>query len=342
MRQWHSLYDILQFPIGVMYVAMFLLGLGNLLTNPFFTFINIHSQVILLLAEAMIRIGSFLIVNFPLLFLIRLVSRKAGSATSIISAISGYVGFLVMTMCFARQGLPNIAFSSILGLSSSSSNLVGVGGGVRYPLQTGVIAITIVSVITLSCFNRSRHHSEYGVFGFISKDVWCVIQTTLLCLVAGVVVAYVWPLAISIIQTEVNFISQDTTNPINLTLYGILERFLSVLNINVFVRNPFWYSANGGSWANIAGGSIVGDVNIWTSQITSANITGMSGRFITPHFVMNLFAIPGLIWGIFSIRTDSMEKRRMLMFHISLTIISLLSGLIKDSWILTAPSALGL
>ncbi|MBR2595818.1 MAG: hypothetical protein IKE06_05790, partial [Solobacterium sp.] len=134
MRNWHSLYEVLQFPIGVLFAAMFLLGLGNLLSNPAFSsLISVHNTIILALAEAMIRIGSFLVTNYPLLFLIRLVTRKAGSATSIISALSGYVTYLVMTMCFAPGSLPSTAYSSILGLSTASVNVVGATGGVRYP-----------------------------------------------------------------------------------------------------------------------------------------------------------------------------------------------------------------
>ena len=110
MRNWHSLYEILTFPIGVIMLAVFLMGTGNLLTNPAYSmFINIQSDAVLLTAEALVRVGSFLIVNFPLIFLIRLVTRRSGSATSIISAVSGYVTYLAFTMYFTRKDLPTTA-----------------------------------------------------------------------------------------------------------------------------------------------------------------------------------------------------------------------------------------
>ena len=72
MRNWHSLYEILYFPICVMLAAQFLLGLGNLLTNEVFgAFIQIDNEFITLLAQTGMRLGTFLLVNFPLLFLIR-------------------------------------------------------------------------------------------------------------------------------------------------------------------------------------------------------------------------------------------------------------------------------
>ena len=54
MRNWHSLYEILTFPIGILFFAFALLGIGNLLTNSAYSvFFTIHNDLILVLAEAM-------------------------------------------------------------------------------------------------------------------------------------------------------------------------------------------------------------------------------------------------------------------------------------------------
>ena len=114
MRNWHSLYEIFTFPIGILFFACAILGIGNLLTNSAFSaFYTINNEVVILLAEAMMKIGSFLIVNFPLIFLIRVVTRKAGSATSVLSAIAGYITYLVMTMYFSsgNSSLPSTAYA---------------------------------------------------------------------------------------------------------------------------------------------------------------------------------------------------------------------------------------
>ena len=117
MRSWRSLYEMLWFPITVLYFAVFLLGFGNLLSNEaYVAIIDVNNEFVLLMADCMVRIGTFLIAQFPLLFLLRLSARKAGSATTMISALSGYIAFLVITMYFGRQDLPASAYSSILGL----------------------------------------------------------------------------------------------------------------------------------------------------------------------------------------------------------------------------------
>ena len=327
MRGWHSLYEILKFPIRVLMFATFILGVGNILTNSAFSaFINIDNEIILLSAEAMMRLGTVILVNFPLIFLIRLVTRRGGSATTIISAFLGYMSYLIITMYFVRSDLPATAYSSILGLSATTVSTAFVQGTVRYPLQTGVIASAVVSFVTLQCFRRSRYHSEYGIFSFISKDVWCVINTIVLSSLAALGITFIWPYIVSAIQDVIAFVSQDTTNPINLTLYGILDRFLSLFNLGAMIRTPFWYGANGGTWISMSGSSIAGDVNIWTNQLAASSISGMSGRFITPYYVINIFGIPGHIWAVYFLQTDTLEKRRNRLFYVLLTVISVFMG----------------
>lgn len=327
MRSWHSLYEIFQFPIGVIIFALFLLGTGNILTNPTFaSYITIHNDLFLRGGEALLRIGMFLIVNFPLYFLIRAVTKRSGSATTILSALSGYITYLVFTMYFARADLPTTAYSSTLGLSVTSSNVSSLANMTRYPLQTGILPTILIAFVALGSYARTRHSSDYGFFSFINKDVMCVIRTVVFSAVVGILVAYAWPYFIQALQRVITFISTDTTNPINLMLYGVLERLLCVFNLGTLIRNPFWYGTNGGSWLNFAGISVAGDVNIWTAQFTNNALTGITGRFITPYYVLNLFAMPGLIWGLFSMNTDKLERRKTVLYYILLTILSLFAS----------------
>lgn len=321
MKYWHSLYEILTFPIGVLIFAIFLLGASNLVTNPAFSYmIQIDNEYVSLLADSLLRIGQFIVVNFPLIFLIRLVTRRAGSATTIISAFAGYVAFVTFTMFFTRTDLPSTAYSTILGISAIGQSQT------RYPIQTGIIATFFVALSTLSSYNASRRRSEYGFFSFINKDVYCVMRTALLSAIAGIIVALAWPYFIKGFSRVLTFISSDTTNPINLMLYGMLDRFMSVLNLGTLIRTPFWYNTSGGSWINMGGVSIAGDVNIWTEQFASSSLTGMTGRFITPYYVLNIFAMPGFLWGLYFLQTDRLERGRIRLYFVLVTIISMVTG----------------
>ena len=126
----------------------------------------------------------------------------------------------------------------------------------------------------------------------------------------------------------INFIALDTTNPINLVIYGIFDRLLSVCNLGTIIKTPFWYGTSGGSWVSIAGANVTGDVNIWTSQIEIGQVANMSGRFITPYYVLNIFAIPAMLWAFFSMQTDRLERSKLFLFYLFTTIISLFCGTI--------------
>ncbi len=327
MRNWRSLFEILKSPLEIIFVAVMLAGAGNLIGSPIFGLVTVfENDYVLAAGEILTRLGQFLLVHFPFLFLIRLSARRGGSATTFVSALCGYIGFLCATMLFADSTLPSSAFSSILGLSISKSQVSFVTPGVHYPLQTGMFGAVITSLIALWAFNRGRRRNEYGFFSFISRETSVMIRTTVFCTLAGVAAAFVWPYLIAGVQRVIHFISVDTTNPVNLALYGITERVLGDVNLGTLIRHPFWYTASGGSWINVAGGSVAGDVSIWTAQVSANSISGMTGRFFTPYYILNIFAVPGMIWGMYSISTDKMDKAKKRMLCLIATVVSLCCG----------------
>lgn len=327
MRNWHSLFNLLKLPIQLVFIGVILIGFGNLVTNPVFGLSNIvESEYVVAFAEMIARIGQFIVVNFPILFLIRLTTRKGGNAASIASAITGYVAFLVATIYFARRDLPSNAYSSILGISVFNSSISTLVNTTSLPLQTGLVGVTLVALVTLISFSSSKGRNEYSLFPSISKELLCFIKTVGLSILLGIAVSFGWTYFIAFTQKLVHFIEVDVSNPVNLGLYGIADRLYSVMNLGTLIKQPFWYSANGGSWITISGLSVSGDVSIWTSQIMANSVNGMTGHFITPYYILNIFAIPGMIWSIYTVYSDKEERRRRLLFFIFATVVSLLSG----------------
>ncbi len=327
MRNWHSIYEILKYPLGLVFLGTILTGIGMTVTSPALGIASsVNNQFLLSLAELMLKTGQFIIVNFPILFMMRLAMRRGGSAATIFSAFLGYIMFLITTMYFTSTNLPTTAYSSILGLNVSHSYVGALSNATHYPLQTGLIGALIVAAMTLWAYRGARNKNEYGFFSFISKEVSCTIRTMFLCVLAGIVIAYIWPVFINYNDKILNFIVADTTNPINLTIYGMLDRFLSVFNLGTWIRQPFWYGISGGSWVNVAGASITGDVNIWTAQLGASALTGTAGKFITPYYVLNIFAVPGMIWAMLSLTTDKMERRKTFFLCLIAVIVSILFG----------------
>ncbi len=327
LKVWHSFYELLKLPLQIVFIGVVCLGMGNLITNPVFhSLYYIDAEILLNIGSLFSRVGTFLVVNSPLFFLLRLVMRKNGTHTTILSGLAGYGTFLASTMVFHQSRLPSTAYSSILGMSLSRTGRFGAAAATYYPLQTGLLGVALVAFITLIVYTRGKERSHYGIFSFISKTSSVVVMTMILCALAGIAVSYLWPYLYMGVDKVISFISVDTTNPVNLALYGIVERILGFLNLGTLIRTPFWYSSNGGSWVNMSGASIVGDVNIWASQVNSGNLVNMAGRFITPYYILNLFAIPGLLWAVYSLQTNPVERRRSRMLFILATVVSLLTG----------------
>lgn len=328
MRLWHSFYEIVKLPIGVLVFGFLLLGIGNI-TNPAFTALYFIDQpVVESIVHLFERTGAFIVINFPLIFLLRIVSRKNGSATTVISALTGYAAFQCGTMVVSNGSMPSNVYSSILGISMSKTVPFSVQSTTVYPVQTGMIAMMIVSAITLFQFQRSKKRSAYSFFGFISSPCMAVIMTTVFSALAGAATGFIWPLVYALINKIITFIAADTSNPVNLALYGVTDKILGLLNLGGVFRSNFWYTLSGGTWVNsVSGTSVAGDANIWTAQLASGANMGIAGRFFTPYYLVNLFIVPGMLAGVYSLQTDKLERRRSTLLFILLWLISLLSGI---------------
>lgn len=327
MKRWHSFFEVLQQPLKMLFLATILLGIGNLLINPVFNpyWVNTN-QYVILFAEAIIKIGTFLVINFPFFFFLRLVSRKSNGIVTILIGLFGYFTFVIFTIFFAEAGLPQTAFSSIFGISMTSSQLAAFSGKVHYPLQTGIIGVIVITFTTRLAFQQSRAKSSYGIFGFVDRDTWGMLLNFIYAILAAFIISISWSYLFQGIDKIATFISSDLSNPINIFVYGVTDRILSIFGLGSFIRQPFWFGNLGGTWINMVGESIAGDVAIWTTMVSQNLVPTTAGRFITPYYIINIFAIPGMIWAFFATYTDKMERRRIRLFFILATLVSMFAG----------------
>lgn len=341
MRRWHSFIEIFQFPLKLLFIAVLLMGIGNLVVNPHMAvFWTVNNKIILMLAEVCKYFGGFLVINFPFFILIRVLCKKYDNSIPVFVGITGFIIFNVVTMFMASSSLPSSAFSAILGISVSAVNLqILSGNAVHYPIQTGFVAVIIVAVATKYAYHRSRTKSPYGFFAFIDKDTWSILSTLIYCALGGLVVALMWPFLIQLINMIFQFIATDITNPMNLFVYGIMDRVLSVFNVNALIRNAFWFGEMGGSWIDSFGVSYLGDVAIWTQQQAIGAITSGVGRLITPYYVLNIFAVPAMLTAFYTLFTDKIEKNRYKLFFLLAIVLSIVTGTLLPLEIFLAISA---
>ena len=322
MKRWTVLYETCKLPIRVCFFVFIFIALGSLvLSDSVNIFYTITNPWALAFARFLLLIGQTVILNLPLVFIVNLVAKKANSGTPLIMALLGYITYAVVTMLFSTNlNLPAMAYKSTLGISYTAS------GVTHYPLHTGLIGAFIVAFATRFTFIASRNRSAYSFFGFLNKDTVGILYNILLCALLGILSAMVYPLCFGMVQEFIDYVARDLNDPLRIGMYGVADRVMSILGLGDLIREPFWFGSQGGSYLTIAGQTIVGDVNIWDFiQEAGSSYLGC-GRFITPYYIINIFAIPAIYIGMFISMTDKHEKSHMLFLLTTAILFSILFG----------------
>ena len=108
-------------------------------------------------------------------------------------------------------------------------------GGIRYPLVTGLLSSIIVVFITRMCYMSSRRRFTYGVLSFIDNDSWSLITTIVYTVVAAILFSLGWPYVINFLKQLFEMIASDIYNPINMFVYGVIERIMSLFGLDVLI-----------------------------------------------------------------------------------------------------------
>ena len=327
MRRWNSFSELIYFPLEVLYIASIILGMTGILFNPNFQiFFSINHPLILSVIDMLRYLSSFFIQNFPLIFLLRAVHRRNEDGMVIIAGLLAYLAFHVGIMFFAPTNLVPEAYSPVLGLRATASVLATRDIGILTPFHTGMIGALIVLGITRAVAKQLKTRSPYSIFSFVDKNVSIIMGSVFYALFAGIGIAYVWPYLVGFIQSIFSFIARDLNNPINLFIYGGLDRILSIFNFSDWMHQLFWFTSMGGNWVDPLGAAFNGDISMWTAQLVQ-NISGFtSGKLITPYYILNIFAIPAFILAAYQTYTDRLVRGRLLGFIIASILFSILFG----------------
>ena len=328
MKKWNRLYDVMRSPIKLLVVAFMMVGLGSFVQNPnlnvFYTFRNSY---VIIISEAIRQLGEVIILNFPLIVLIRLVSRRLKSGAPITLGLVGYFSFLVSTMIFQNPSMISEAYGSLFKISYDATGLPTVANGMHYPIETGLIGVFIVALITRWAYIRSRRPSGYSIMSIFNKDSAAYIYVIPVSALAGILVSLVWPYVSIGITYLINYIGDNTSDPIRMGVYGASDRFLSALGLNNYIRNAFYYTAKGGTYTvPITGQTIVGDLNIYSKIIDLKGDGTMYGKFTSAYYVINIFMIPALIFGLHSSISDSRTRLKSIFVVIVAVLASVIYG----------------
>ena len=323
MKKISFIFESCKEAIRVTYLGFACIAIGFLIQNEsinvFYTF---KSTFILVSAEFLFKFGECIIVNLPLIFMLNLVCKKSHSASPLISAILGYFAFLITTMLFAPTGLDSSAYMN----NSFITSVFELTSGGRLPLNTGMIGSLIVAFITRYTYIRSRHNSVAYKNSYFDKDLFGISFNIILCFVAGLIISFAYPFISEQIQNIFTYIKNDYKDPVRLGLYGILDRFFSIIGIPNVIKDPFYFTSLGGSYTANNGTIIAGDVNIWEFTKDMSESYAGAGRFITPYYIINIFIIPFIYFGIYKSITNKKEKSKFRLIFILISLLSIVCG----------------
>ncbi len=324
-------------PIALLPVAGLLLGIGSSFTNPttleaygLSSFIYEGSFIYTIL-DIMNRTGSVVFDNLPLLFAVGVAIGMA-KAEKDVAALSGAIGFLIMNASISTLIMANG------GISALPPNTTTTSLGIT-TLQTGVFGGIVIGLITAALHNRFYKIKLPAVLSFFGGTRFVPIITSLVCLLVGVLMFFVWPIVQTGISTLGNLVLKS--GYIGTWIYGITERALIPFGLHHVFYMPFWQTELGGS-AVIDGEVIQGAQNIFFAELASKSTEQFSvsaTRFMSGKFPFMIFGLPAAAFAMY--RAAAPEKRKLaggLLLSAALT--SMLTGItepIEFTFLFVAP-----
>lgn len=321
MKRWHSLFDGMSASLKYYLVLTLIYGIvGSFAIPVISSVIRFDTLRSIRLFEITRLVLVFSIQLFPFVVLVSLAQRKLKHSGAVVASILSGVIIYSMTLFIPLSRITNQYAFNLLNLTLTSTDFVS------QPVQLGLVMTLLSYQIVKLSISISKRRIPYGFTGFVDSDTWVILYTIILSVVIGYLVALGWPWMIMGFESVMRFIAQDITNPVNLFIYGMLEHILILLNLQSLLYSNFWFSTLGGSWINPAGTLILGDVNIWNAQIASGIIPAGVGRFMSGWYVIQMFMIPAVLWGIYFQFSDKFDTRRYRSMFIILTFASILIG----------------
>lgn len=346
MRKFKYQFETLKYPLIIMLIMFFFKGLSNtILSDLVRPYLVVNFTWLVGLMQVLQFFSSFVIQYLPFMIVIKYLTNKHPKTSISLMLIVSYILLLTITMVLGQRNLPAIAYESLFGVSMNISITTSNVNVILMPYRIGLFGAIISGAIVDIAYRATRTRTRYAIFQFIDKEVMSLIYTVLITLVAGLILTYIWPIIIGFLFRIFDWIATDISNPINTFVYGFFDKILSLLDLSSLNRDTFWFNTQGGSWMSNTGNNFMGDVSIWTANFNEGVIQSGFGRFITPYYIINLFAIPGIILGMLSTYTSKRERLYSISFVVVLVVFMIVSDIslpIEIFLFLTAPLLYGI
>ena len=293
-------------PIALLPVAGLLLGIGSSFTNPTtlatYNLTNIIREGGLLytILNIMSKAGGVVFDNLPLLFAMGVAIGMAKKEKEV-AALSGAISYLIMntaisTLIAAKGGVEALAANtttSVLGITT---------------LQMGVFGGIIVGLGVAALHNRFYKIELPQVLSFFGGTRFVPIICSLVFLVVGALMFYVWPIVQGWIASLGNLVL--ASGYFGTWIYGIIERALIPFGLHHVFYMPFWQTEIGGA-VMIDGNLVQGAQNIFFAELASNSTTQFSveaTRFMAGKFPFMIFGLPAAAYAMYKLARPEKKK----------------------------------
>ena len=326
MRKFKFEFETVRFPLVIMLIMFFLRGFSNLMLSSLIK-PNLGGSLnwLIVLFEIMLYFSAMIIQYLPFLIVNKYLSKKYDTTRITLMYIISYIILLTVTMILGKDGLPSVVYTSLFNIQMKPDLINGETLFMFTPFRIGLIGALTSGVIVNYAYKITRSRTKYALLKFIDKDVLSLLLIVIFTIVFGVIFTLIWPVVIGVLFSIFEWIGRDLSNPLNTMVYGFFDKILSLFDLSAINRQTFWSSNLGGTWMNSQGVNFVGDVPIWNAQMQEGLVNTGFGRYITPYYVINLFALPGIVCGLYSTYTNKKERRSQISLLILIIVFMIFS-----------------
>ena len=293
-------------PIALLPVAGLLLGIGSSFTNE--TMLAAYGlnnvihpgTLIYTILDVMSQTGSAVFNNLALLFAMGVAIGMARKEKEV-AALSGAVAYIIMNT--AIQAMINAAGGVDAMPANSTTTMLGIT-----TLQMGVFGGIVVGLGVAALHNKFYKIELPQVLAFFGGTRFVPIVSSIVYLVVGIAMFYIWP----VVQSGIAALGALVlaSGYAGTFIYGLLERALIPFGLHHVFYMPFWQTAVGGT-AIIDGMTVTGAQNIFFAELASKSTTVFSvsaTRFMAGKFPFMMFGLPGAALAMYQCAKP--EKKR--------------------------------
>ena len=293
-------------PIALLPVAGLLLGIGSSFTNEtMLAAYGLNSVIhpgtlIYTILDVMSQTGSAVFNNLALLFAMGVAIGMARKEKEV-AALSGAVAYIIMNT--AIQAMINAAGGVDAMPANSTTTMLGIT-----TLQMGVFGGIVVGLGVAALHNKFYKIELPQVLAFFGGTRFVPIVSSIVYLVVGIAMFYIWP----VVQSGIAALGALVlaSGYAGTFIYGLLERALIPFGLHHVFYMPFWQTAVGGT-AIIDGVTVTGAQNIFFAELASKATTVFSvsaTRFMAGKFPFMMFGLPGAALAMYQCAKPEKKK----------------------------------